>query len=132
MATTFTSLITSSNSEDTKLKAIISRVAREYSLSLADLRSDARFRNHSMARRAAARAAFEAGFIPPQIARCMFKDPASVYSMLRCPDAPPPRLGTFPPADSAPWEIDAREQDKKFVRHMRKIYPDLYCGEMIR
>lgn len=27
------------------------------------------------------------------------------------------------------WEIDMREQDKKFIRHMRKHYPEIYTGD---
>lgn len=122
--------------DETELSRVLSRVAKEYSLSLADLREPAMYPTHSLARRAAALAARAAGFAPAQIARCMLKSPSSVHAMLSAADGEVAsgRVDThLAPAvmgnDYAPWEISAREQDRNFIRHMREIYPEVYTGD---
>ena len=134
MTSTFNSLFNPSEDEETDLRRILSRVAREYGLSLADLRSEAKLRPHALARRAGALAAREAGFGPTEIARCMRKESSSVYDMLRTAEAETeaerkaklakaigaPLAAQSRVNDSAPWETFAREQDKKFIEHMRK------------
>jgi chromosomal replication initiation ATPase DnaA len=139
---TFTSLFAEREKQDeiSELRNILSRVAMEYSLSLSDLRSDCRFKAHSIARRSAAVAAREAGYGPTAIARCMFKDQASVYDMLKRAEGETeedrkaqlmtkakraPRVVT---PDFTPWETVAREQDRRFVQHMFELYPRLYTG----
>jgi hypothetical protein len=142
--TTFTSLYAErvKPDETTELREILSRVAKEYYLTLSDLRSDCRFKAHSIARRSAAVAAKEAGYGPTAIARCMFKDQASVYDMLKTAEGETeedrraklvskckraPRVAP----DFAPWEQSAREQDRRFVEHMFAIYPKLYTGGIL-
>lgn len=42
------------------------------------------------------------------------------------------KLRTFvvKPIDvEAAWEALTREQDRNFIRHMRRVYPDLYTGD---
>lgn len=29
----------------------------------------------------------------------------------------------------AAWEAQMREQDRNFIRHMRRVYPDIYTGD---
>jgi hypothetical protein len=138
---TFTSLFAEREKQDeiSELRNILTRVAKEYSLSLSDLRSDCRFKAHSIARRSAAVAAKEAGYGPTAIARCMFKDQASVYDMLKTAEgeteedrrakvASKAKLAPRVAPDFAPWEQSAREQDRRFVEHMFAIYPRLYTG----
>lgn len=30
------------------------------------------------------------------------------------------------------WEAQMREQDRNFIHHMRRVYPDLYTGDWSR